>query len=176
MGTPPPASALFLDLILEFYSRIKTYERPSFHKKTNSLATHHKSVESHQEEAFVTFLDAIVLVLPISYVMMENLTAEEQRYVYDRCVWESGRAATEIGFWFLGVKGAQVDSSKLTCPLLIISCSEDNITLSKVVSKLTKKYKPSYTYMEIGEHAHFVIREPGWEKVALYIILGCTKM
>jgi non-heme chloroperoxidase len=103
------------------------------------------------------------------YAMMEKLTIEERRYVYDRCVWESGRAATEIGFWFLGVKGAQVNSSKLTCPLLIISCSEDNITPSKVVRKLAKRYKPSYTYLEIGGHAHYVIREPGWEKIASYV-------
>ena len=103
------------------------------------------------------------------YSMLQKLPTEERRYVHDRCVWESGRAATEIGFWFFGVKGAQVDSSKLTCPLLIISGSEDNITPSKVVKKLAKRYGPTYSYIELGGHSHFVIREPGWEKVASYI-------
>ena len=103
------------------------------------------------------------------YATMEQLPVEERRYIYDRIVWESGRVATEIGFWFVGVKGAQVDSSKLTCPLLIISGSEDNITPAKVVKKVAEKYKPLYTYMEFGGHAHWIIREPGWEKVAAYV-------
>ena len=103
------------------------------------------------------------------YAMMEQLPEEERKYIYNRSVWESGRAATEIGFWFAGVKGAQVDSSKMTCPLLIISGSEDNITPAKVVKKVAEKYKPRYTHMEIGGHGHWLIREPGWEKSAGYI-------
>lgn len=103
------------------------------------------------------------------YATMGQLPVGERRYIYDRSVWESGRAATEIGFWFVGVKGAQVDSSKLTCPLLIISGSEDNVTPAKVVKKVAEKYKPLYTYMEFGGHAHWIIREPGWEKVAAYV-------
>jgi pimeloyl-ACP methyl ester carboxylesterase len=103
------------------------------------------------------------------YAMMGQLPVEERQYIYNRSVWESGRAATEIGFWFAGVKGAQVDSTRLTCPLLFISGSEDNITPAKVVKKVAEKYKPVYTYMEFGGHAHWVIREPGWEKVAAYI-------
>jgi pimeloyl-ACP methyl ester carboxylesterase len=100
------------------------------------------------------------------YAMMEKLPEEERKYIYNRCVWESGRAATEIGFWFLGVKGAQVDSSKWNCPVLVISGSEDHITPPKVVKKVAEKYKPFSTYMEIEGHAHWVIREPGWEKLA----------
>jgi non-heme chloroperoxidase len=103
------------------------------------------------------------------YGMMGKLPEEERQYIYNRCVWESGRAATEIGYWFAGVKGAQVDSSKLTCPLLVISGSEDNITPAKVVKRVAEKYKPLYTYMEFANHAHWLIREPGWEKVAAYI-------
>jgi len=103
------------------------------------------------------------------YAMMEKLPVEERRYIYDRCVWESGRAATEIGFWFVGVKGAQVDSSKVTCPILVISGSEDRITPAKVVKKVAENYSPLHTYMEFGGHAHWAIREPGWEKIAGYV-------
>lgn len=103
------------------------------------------------------------------YGMMGRLPEEERHDIYNRSVWESGRAATEIGFWFAGVKGAQVDSSKLTCPLLVISASEDNITPAKVVKKVAEKYKPPVTYMDFEGHAHWVIREPGWEKAAGYI-------
>ena len=101
--------------------------------------------------------------------MMEKLPVEERQYIHNRSVWESGRAATEIAFWFTGLKGARVDSSRLTCPLIVISGSEDNITPVKVVRKVAERYKPFYTYAEFGGHAHWIIREPGWEKVAAYI-------
>ena len=103
------------------------------------------------------------------FAMMEKLPEEERRYIYDRGVWESGRAATEIGFWAVGVRGAQVDGARVTCPVLVISGSEDHITPAKVVRKVAEKYAPSCTYLEIGGHSHWVIREPGWEKVAAYI-------
>jgi pimeloyl-ACP methyl ester carboxylesterase len=103
------------------------------------------------------------------YAMMGQLPIEERQYIYNRMVWESGRAATEIAFWFAGVKGARVDSSRLTCPLCVISGAKDNITPAKVVKKVAEKYNPLYTYMEFGEHSHWIIREPGWEKVAAYI-------
>jgi len=38
-----------------------------------------------------------------------------------------------------------------------------------MVKKIADRYMPSCTYMEIGGHAHWVIREPGWEKLAAYI-------
>jgi len=48
---------------------------------------------------------------------LQLMSPEEQREVYDRCVYESGRAACEIGFWFLDRKrAAEVDESKVTCP------------------------------------------------------------
>jgi non-heme chloroperoxidase len=105
------------------------------------------------------------------YAMMEKLPEEERRYIYNRGVWESGRAATEIGFWFAGVKGAQVDPSKVTCPVLVIGGSDDRITPAKVVRKVARYYSPNHTYMEFGGHAHWLIREAGWEKIAEHVHL-----
>lgn len=103
------------------------------------------------------------------YAMMEKLPEEERVYVYNRGVWESGRAATEIGFWFAGVKGAQLDSSKVNCPILVVAGSDDRITPAKVVRKVAQYYSPYHTYMEFGNHAHWLIREPGWEKIAGHV-------
>ncbi|MEW6665732.1 MAG: alpha/beta hydrolase [Thermodesulfobacteriota bacterium] len=103
------------------------------------------------------------------FAMMEKLPEEERRYIYHRGVWESGRAATEIGFWAAGVKGAEVAAASVTCPVLVIAGAEDRITPAKVVKRVAQRYAPSYTYVEIGGHAHWIIREPGWEKVAACI-------
>lgn len=103
------------------------------------------------------------------YAMMEKLPEKERKYIYSRNVWESGRATTELGLWIAGVKGAQVDSSKVTCPVLVIAGSEDKVTPAKFVKKIAKKYSPGSTYMEFANHGHWIIREPGWENVARYI-------
>jgi pimeloyl-ACP methyl ester carboxylesterase len=101
------------------------------------------------------------------YSMLHLLPVEEQKAVYDRCVYESGRAAAEIGFWLLDFKGgSKVDQSKVTCPVLVIAGAEDRITPASVVRKVAAKYKTVSTYKEFENHAHWVVAEPGWEEIA----------
>ena len=70
------------------------------------------------------------------YSMMHLLSEEEQREAYAHFVYESGRAAAEIGFWLFDPgKATYVDESKVTCPVLVIAGSEDRITPSSVVKK-----------------------------------------
>lgn len=104
------------------------------------------------------------------YSMMHLLSDSEKKVYYDRLVYESGRAAKEIGFWLFDLKGAaKVDESKVTCPVLVISGAEDRITPSSVVRKVAKKYKNVSTYEEFENHAHLVIVEPGWEDIAEFV-------
>ena len=101
------------------------------------------------------------------YAMLHLLPAEEQKAVYDRFVYESGRAASEIGFWFLDFKGAsKVDQSNVSCPVLVVAGAEDRITPASVVRKVANKYEAVSTYKEFENHAHWVIAEPGWEEIA----------
>ena len=102
-----------------------------------------------------------------AYSMLHLLPEEEQKAVYDRCVYESGRAAAEIGFWLLDFKGgSKVDQSKINCPVLVIAGTEDRITPASVVRKVAEKYKTVSTYKEFENHAHWVVAEPGWEEIA----------
>ena len=103
------------------------------------------------------------------YAMMHKLPEAERRDIYTRCGWESGRAMAEIGLWPLGVKGAQVDASRMSCPMLVIAGSEDRITPAGVVHKVARRYQPRSTYMEFAGHAHWILKEPGWEKPASQI-------
>jgi len=103
------------------------------------------------------------------YSMLQLLTAEEQRKTYSRFVYESGRAAAEIGFWYLDKKGAsKVDEKKVSCPVLVIAGSQDKITPASVVRKVANKYRAVSTYKEFPDHAHWVVGEPGWEEIADY--------
>jgi pimeloyl-ACP methyl ester carboxylesterase len=104
------------------------------------------------------------------YSMLHLLPREEQKKAFGRFVYESGRAASEIGFWlFDRRKAAAVDESKVTCPVLIIGASEDRITPISVVRQVAEKYHGVATYKEFAGHAHWVVGEPGWEEIAEFV-------
>jgi pimeloyl-ACP methyl ester carboxylesterase len=104
------------------------------------------------------------------YSMLKMMPPESRRSIYDKFVYESGRAAFEIGFWLFDSKGAaRVDESKVTCPVLIVGGEEDRITPVSVTRKIAEKYKRVATYKEFPNHAHWVIAEPGWQQIAAYI-------
>lgn len=102
--------------------------------------------------------------------MLHLLHAAEQKAAYDRFVYESGRAASEIGFWLFDFKGAsKVDQSNVSCPVLVVSGAEDRFTPASVVRKVANKYKAVSTYKEFENHAHWVVGEPGWEEIAAFV-------
>jgi pimeloyl-ACP methyl ester carboxylesterase len=104
-----------------------------------------------------------------AYSMMHLLSPAEQKAAYDKFVYESGRAAYEIGYWLLDSrKASSVDESKVTCPVLVIAGSLDRITPASVVRKVAQKYKAVSLYKEFENHTHWVLGEPGWQEVAEY--------
>ena len=104
-----------------------------------------------------------------AYSILNLLSPEEQKEAYAKFVYESGRAASEIVYWFFDPKHAsQVDASKVTCPTLVITGSKDKIIPAFVVRKVAKKYENVSTYKEFENHAHWILAEPDWEDVARY--------
>jgi pimeloyl-ACP methyl ester carboxylesterase len=102
-----------------------------------------------------------------AYGVLNRCPAEEQRELYSRFVYESGRAASEIGFWLLDPQSAaKVDESKITCPVLVVAGGEDRIVPPAVVSKVRDKYQAVCTYKEYPDHGHWVLGEAGWETIA----------
>jgi pimeloyl-ACP methyl ester carboxylesterase len=101
------------------------------------------------------------------YSMMHLMPPDEQRRTYDRFVYESGRAASENGFWLFDARrAAAVDESKVTCPVLVVAGAQDRITPASVVRQVARKYGAGSTYKEFPNHAHSVLSEPGWQEVA----------
>jgi len=73
----------------------------------------------------------------------------------------------EIACWFLDSKKTiKIDASKIISPVLAIAGSEDRVTPASVVKKIAEKYGTKSTYKEFPDHAHYMIGEPGWEKIA----------
>ena len=104
-----------------------------------------------------------------AYSMLQLLPEKEQKKTYDAFVYESGRAAFEIGYWLIDPRGAsKVDESKVTCPVLVVAGARDRITPASVVRKVARKYRAVSTYKEFENHAHWVVAEPRWQEVAEY--------
>jgi len=105
-----------------------------------------------------------------AYSMLNLFPEDGQKETYAKFVYESGRAACEIGFWFLDRKGAtRVDETKVTCPMLVIAGGKDRITPASVVRKVSAKYAAVSTYKEFPQNAHWVIGEHNWQGIAEYI-------
>jgi pimeloyl-ACP methyl ester carboxylesterase len=103
------------------------------------------------------------------YAILHRVPPHERREIYDRFVHESGRAACEVGYWFLDPRRASsVDESKVTCPVLVIGASEDRIVAASVARRVAHKYRAVSTYREFERHAHWVVGEPGWQEIAGY--------
>jgi non-heme chloroperoxidase len=105
-----------------------------------------------------------------AYSMLNLMPFESQKSIYDQFVYESGRAAFEIGFWLFDSKGAaKVDESKVTCPVLVIAGEKDRIVPASITRKIAEKYKRVSTHKEFSDHSHWVVGEPGWQQIAEYI-------
>ena len=104
------------------------------------------------------------------YSMLHLMPEAEQKEAYGNFVYESGRAASEIGYWFLDPRSAsRVDASAVTCPMLVVAGAEDRIVPAPVVRQIAKKFGAVSTYREFAHHAHWVVTEPGWQDVAEYV-------
>ena len=102
-----------------------------------------------------------------SSAMLNEMPAETRRCIYGQLVYESGRAVCEIGFWFFDPRGAtKVDVTKVTCPVLIITGRKDREHPVSVIRKIAKRYEKVATFEELPGHGHWLIGEPGWEKIA----------
>lgn len=100
------------------------------------------------------------------YSCLHLMPVEEQKKVYGKMVYESARAARQIGFWYLDrTNAARVDHDTARCPILIIAAKGDRITPASIVKKVAHKYKDA-SFKQFDDHAHWVLGEPGWQDVA----------
>lgn len=76
----------------------------------------------------------------VSYSMLNRLPEELRREIYDTLKFESGRAAFELGFWFMDpYKATEVDPNGIICPITIFIGTHDRITPLSVVKKTAKR-------------------------------------
>ncbi len=103
----------------------------------------------------------------IAYGAFQLMPYEEQKRMHDQFIFESGKAAAEIGFaMFDKNKASHVDEVRISCPVLICAGAQDRIIPLSAAKKIHKKYSRVATLKVYEDHAHWLLGETGWETVA----------
>jgi len=88
--------------------------------------------------------------------------------VFNRFVPESGRATFEIMNWGLDVnRASEVEADQVTAPLLFLTGSEDRINPPSTVERIAALYRGRATHEVLDGMGHWLIGEPGWERLAV---------
>ena len=98
---------------------------------------------------------------------LDRLPQAECDAVQSRFTPESGRAIFEIMHWGLDMRrSSEVDVRKLDCPILAMVGSDDRINPPPTVERVAALYRELATYEKYPGMSHWLVGEPGWEKLA----------
>ena len=98
---------------------------------------------------------------------LDNVPEDEHQPILDRFVPESGLATFEIMHWAFDFKRAtQIDPRDVTCPILCLAGAKDRVNSPGTVRSVASRYRGRARYEELDGHSHWLIGEPGWEKIA----------
>jgi non-heme chloroperoxidase len=98
---------------------------------------------------------------------LDHLEPAERHKVFSHFIPESGRATFEIMHWaWDSRRAAHVTARDVTCPILCLVGEHDKINPPSTVHRIAERYKGRAVYRELPRHSHWLIGEPGWEKIA----------
>lgn len=87
--------------------------------------------------------------------------------LHEAFVHESGRVLFEIGLpWLDRRKAAHIDPRRVTVPLLFVGAEKDKLVPPDVVRRNAKYFSHVSDYLEYPGQGHWVLGQPGWEKIA----------
>jgi hypothetical protein len=88
---------------------------------------------------------------------LNKVNPATRREIFERFGPESGRALFELFFWMFDESCAtKVASDSVTCPVLVISGSEDEIVSSTTARRVAALYGENATFVEAEGHGHFL--------------------
>jgi len=98
---------------------------------------------------------------------LDMLSDAERESVFARFVPESGLATFEIMQWAFDTRRASaVDAARVHCPLLCLVGARDRVNPPATVRRIAQRYRGHGSFEELPGHSHWLIGEPGWEKIA----------
>ena len=102
-----------------------------------------------------------------AYGLFHRLAPEERERRIAAMAADSGRVLFEIALPALDRRrAAYVEIARVRCPLLILAGAEDRIITASCTRRLASRYGGRARYVELADHAHWLMGEPDWQKVA----------
>jgi len=92
-------------------------------------------------------------------LFLGRVPAAERDRIFERIQPESGRAALELALGTI-----TVDPARVSCPLLSVGAADDRFLPPRIARAIARKY--DCEYREYEDHGHYMVGEPGWERVA----------
>ena len=99
--------------------------------------------------------------------LLNAVPKERHDTIYADALFDSGRVYHDLA------NPDGIDESKVAVPTLTIGAKKDRATVIKAVRKVGAKYakaKRPGDYIEYGNHAHWLVDEPGTEQVSADIL------
>ncbi|HEY6578876.1 MAG TPA: alpha/beta hydrolase [Rhizomicrobium sp.] len=104
--------------------------------------------------------------------MLDLVPSEQRESILARLVPESGLAPFEVMHWMFDTTRASfVDARAVVCPILCLVGSRDRVNPPATVRRVARRYGGRARYEELPDHSHWLIGEPGWERIAA----GCLE-
>jgi non-heme chloroperoxidase len=98
---------------------------------------------------------------------LDLLPAAERDAIFSRFVPESGLATFETMHWMFDLKRAtHVDARAVSCPILCFAGARDRVNPPLTVRRVARRYGGRARYEELPGRSHWLIGEPGWERIA----------
>ncbi len=102
-----------------------------------------------------------------AYGLFHRLAPEERGRRIAAMAADSGRVLLEVALPALDRRhAARVEIARVRCPLLILAGAEDRIITRSASRRLAARYGRRARYVELEDHAHWLMGEPGWQKIA----------
>jgi pimeloyl-ACP methyl ester carboxylesterase len=97
------------------------------------------------------------------YAILHRFPPEQRKDLYRQMVFESGRAYSEIVFWFFDRRHAsRVIPEQIQAPVLVQAGGKDRIIVPRVARRIAKRYAQA-EYQLYPELGHMMFLEPGGE-------------
>lgn len=104
--------------------------------------------------------------------MLDLVPHDRRESILARLVPESGLATFEVMHWmFDATRASYVDARAIVCPVLCLAGARDRVIPPSTVRRLARRYRGRARYEELPDHSHWLIGEPGWERIAA----GCLE-
>ena len=102
-----------------------------------------------------------------AYGLFHRLSPDEQDRQIAAMSYDSGRVLFELALPALDRHhAARTDIGRVSCPVMIVAGTKDRMVPVTGIRRLAARYGRRAQYLELPEHSHWLMGEPGWQEIA----------